>query len=154
MNKTEKALSKAISKSFQEYLSLVHSRRIKLALKAKGDRKRLEAHSLGKTCYIYCRTATQTSSQAIIYQQKNCQEFAKENNIDIRGSFLDLGESGNTLDRPGLKALLKEIDLQPVDVVIVTRNDRLSRNHLLEESIKKRLKGAGVKVFSTYPYEN
>ncbi len=61
--------------------------------------------------------------------QKNiCTDFAQERGWQIAdGEFADAGESSETLERPALRRLLKEIDTGHIDRVVVYCVDRLTR---------------------------
>jgi len=82
---------------------------------------------------IYYRVSTEDQAQSgvSLEQQKNaCLEYALKHEIEIVELFHDDGVSAKTIDRPGLKELLKYCakNAKAIDCVIVYKIDRLSRN--------------------------
>jgi site-specific DNA recombinase len=103
-----------------------------------------------RRCAIYTRKSTEEgleqdfnslqaqreAAEAFIHSQKNLGWTALPRHYD------DGGFSGGTLDRPGLQALLSDIEAGQVDCVVVYKVDRLSRSLLdfarLMERFEKR----------------
>ena len=82
---------------------------------------------------IYYRVSTEDQAQSgvSLEQQKNaCLEYALKHDIEIVELFHDDGVSAKTIERPGLKELLKYCvkNAKSLDCVIVYKIDRLSRN--------------------------
>ncbi|MFA4942626.1 MAG: recombinase family protein, partial [Patescibacteria group bacterium] len=82
---------------------------------------------------IYYRVSTEDQAQSgvSLEQQKNaCLEYAQKHNIEILEMFHDDGVSAKTIERAGLKELLKYCakNSKKIDCVIVYKIDRLSRN--------------------------
>ncbi len=80
-----------------------------------------------REAYIYIR-ATSSSELKDERQKRIIHNYAKANNIRITNIFVDRGISTKSLERPGLKALLKAAIEKPVDCVIVSNYSRISRN--------------------------
>lgn len=81
---------------------------------------------------IYARANTShqvKSKNSLAGQIENCMSFAKEKDLDVIGIYQD-EVSGRTrmADRPSGSKLCLAIDLREIDVVIVSRLDRLSRD--------------------------
>lgn len=87
-------------------------------------------------CAIYTRKSSEEgleqSFNSLHAQREACEAFVLSQRHEgwsvIGSEFDDGGFSGGTMDRPGLKALLAEIDAGHVDVVIVYKIDRLTRS--------------------------
>jgi DNA invertase Pin-like site-specific DNA recombinase len=89
---------------------------------------------------IRCAVYTRKSSEEGLEQEFNslhAQREACENYIAsqkgegwvlVRDRYDDGGISGGTLERPGLKRLLADIESKLIDVVLVYKIDRLSRS--------------------------
>lgn len=60
-------------------------------------------------------------------QKEKIRSFAKLHNLDLIEIFADEGASGKNLDRDGIETLIKKIEGQQHDSVIVYKLDRLSR---------------------------
>lgn len=96
---------------------------------------------------IYARTPIDTPD--LDYTQKHlsrCKSYAKEQGWTVVRDFSDVGGSGATLDRPGLKLLLATVDMHEVDVVLVSSVDRLSHDISLVLTLHSSLKRAGVEL--------
>ena len=79
-------------------------------------------------------------------QRETCAAYAKGNNIEIVGTYEDKGVSGakDLDDRPGLAALLDELNADGVKLILVERADRLARDLMVSEIILSQLRGFGV----------
>lgn len=67
---------------------------------------------------------------------------------DIRFVFREEGESGKSLDRPALQQLLSRVRAGEVDLVLVTRIDRLSRSLLDFYEVHRLFEEHGVQFVS------
>jgi len=65
-------------------------------------------------------------------QRESCEAYVASQRAEgwvcMRERYDDGGFSGGTLDRPGLKALLEDVEAGLVDVIVVYKIDRLSRS--------------------------
>lgn len=89
-----------------------------------------ECSSVERQCAIYTRQSRQHTSvlSSCEIQQSICTDFAQESDWQIADrKFADAGESSETLERPALQQLLKEIDAGQIDRVVVYSVDRLTR---------------------------
>lgn len=80
----------------------------------------------------YTRASTDESNQpySLAAQDIDCDRYvAIHPNWTVVHRFSDR-KSGATLDRPGLQAALKAIALSDIDILLVARLDRLSRNEM------------------------
>ena len=87
-------------------------------------------------CAVYTRKSSEEGLEqefnSLHAQRDACEAYIasqrSEGWVLVRDQYDDGGISGGTLDRPGLKRLLADIDDGLVDVVVVYKIDRLSRS--------------------------
>ena len=86
-------------------------------------------------CAIYTRKSSEEGLDmefnSLDAQREACEAYIasqrSEGWVATRERYDDGGFSGGTLERPGLKQLLADIDDGLIDVVVVYKIDRLSR---------------------------
>lgn len=79
---------------------------------------------------IYTRVSTEEQALhgiSLDAQKDSLVEYAKLNNYEIYNVYTDEGLSATTLDRPGLLEMLEDIKLGLIDLILITKLDRLSR---------------------------
>jgi site-specific DNA recombinase len=87
-------------------------------------------------CAVYTRKSSEEGLEqefnSLHAQREACEAYIasqrSEGWVLVRDQYDDGGISGGTLDRPGLKRLLADIEDGLVDVVVVYKIDRLSRS--------------------------
>ena len=87
-------------------------------------------------CAVYTRKSSEEGLEqefnSLHAQREACEAYIasqrSEGWVLVRDQYDDGGVSGGTLERPGLKQLLADIDDGLVDVVVVYKIDRLSRS--------------------------
>ena len=87
-------------------------------------------------CAVYTRKSSEEGLEqefnSLHAQREACEAYIasqrSEGWVLVRDPYDDGGVSGGTLERPGLKQLLTDIDDGLVDVVVVYKIDRLSRS--------------------------
>jgi DNA invertase Pin-like site-specific DNA recombinase len=87
-------------------------------------------------CAIYTRKSSEEGLEqefnSLHAQREACEAYIasqrSEGWVVLREQYDDGGVSGGTLERPGLKALMQDIEEGLVDVVVVYKIDRLSRS--------------------------
>lgn len=87
-------------------------------------------------CAAYTRKSTEEGLEqefnSLHAQREACEAFIasqrSEGWVQVRDQYDDGGISGGTLERPGLRRLLEDIEDGLVDVVVVYKIDRLSRS--------------------------
>ena len=86
-------------------------------------------------CAVYTRKSSEEGLEqefnSLHAQREACEAYIasqrSEGWVLVRYQYDDGGISGGTLERPGLKRLLEDIEDGLVDVVVVYKIDRLSR---------------------------
>ena len=87
-------------------------------------------------CAVYTRKSSEEGLEqefnSLHAQREACEAYIasqrSEGWVVLREQYDDGGISGGTLERPGLKALMQDIEDGLVDVVVVYKIDRLSRS--------------------------
>lgn len=87
-------------------------------------------------CAIYTRKSTEDGLEqefnSLHAQREACEAYILSQKHEgwelVPAGYDDGGFSGGTMDRPGLKALLAEVDAAKVDVIVVYKVDRLTRS--------------------------
>jgi site-specific DNA recombinase len=101
----------------------------------------------------YCRSAveTQGTPSSARRQAVAITRYAVRHRLKLRGTYIDAGVSGATLERPALGQLLADCRAGKVGTVLVRDPDRLSRNsdHLL--LLLAKFQAAGVRLEFTTP---
>jgi site-specific DNA recombinase len=89
---------------------------------------------------IYCRVSTdgQKENTSIPEQKDRLLAFCKAKGWVCVDMFIDPGYSGASLERPAMERMIKSVVNKKIDVVLVTKLDRLSRSqkdtlYLIEE---------------------
>ena len=87
-------------------------------------------------CAVYTRKSSEEGLDmefnSLDAQRESCEAYVASQRAEgwvcMREHYDDGGFSGGTLDRPGLKALLEDVEAGLVDVIVVYKIDRLSRS--------------------------
>jgi len=87
-------------------------------------------------CAVYTRKSSEEGLEqefnSLHAQREACEAYIasqrSEGWVLVRDQYDDGGVSGGTLERPGLKRLMQDVDDGLVDVIVVYKIDRLSRS--------------------------
>lgn len=105
-----------------------------------------------KNAGLYIRVSTERQAQegySVAAQKENLRKFAKEQGWNIFNIYADEGISGkNIQDRPDVKRLINDIENKKVDVVVLYKFDRLTRDMSDTESIIKLIQDCGIEVYT------
>lgn len=107
-------------------------------------------------CAIYTRKSSEEGLEqefnSLHAQREACTAYITSQKHEgwelLPEQYDDGGFSGGTMDRPALKALLKEIAAGNVDVIVVYKVDRLTRSLMDFAKIVEHLDKAGVSFVS------
>lgn len=101
---------------------------------------------------LYARVSTEeqaTEGFSIQAQIEDIEAYAKRNNMEIVGRYIDEGVSGKSISgRPEMKRLLKDIESKNFSKVIVYKIDRISRKSKDAMEIAERCEQANVSLIS------
>ena len=99
---------------------------------------------------IYARySCDKQTENSILGQVRDCQEFARRNDINIIGVYKDEAKSGReTAHRPGFLKMIKDAETGLFRRVIVWKGDRFSRSRADAARFKGELNRLGVRVLS------
>ena len=93
--------------------------------------------------YVRVSTGRQADSGLSLEAQRiKIKALSELHDFCLVRTIEDAGASGKTLDRPGMRALLSLIDKAEVDVVIVSKLDRITRSTADLTRLIERLRGA------------
>ena len=98
---------------------------------------------------IYARYSSDNQrEESIEGQLRDCNEYAKYNDITVVGSYIDRALSAKTDNRPEFQKMIKDSAKRLFDVIIVWKLDRFARNRFDSAYYKNVLKKNGVRVVS------
>lgn len=101
---------------------------------------------------LYTRVSTkeQIEGYSLTYQEKLCKEYAERMGWNIVEIFQEQGESAKTADRTQLLKLLKfcHENKGKIDILLVHKLDRFSRNTADHSAVRAALLKVGVKLRS------
>ena len=98
---------------------------------------------------IYARYSSHNQSEQSIEGQLNsCYEFAKKNDYNVVGEYIDRALTGTSDNRPEFQRMIEDSNRKHFQGVLVYQLDRFARNRYDSATYKARLKKNGVRVFS------
>jgi site-specific DNA recombinase len=98
---------------------------------------------------IYARYSSELQRDASIEDQvRVCRERTEREGWDYRHAYTDRAQSGASALRPGYQALLEDARRGAFDIVVAEALDRLSRDQEDIAALLKRLRFAGVRLFT------
>lgn len=68
--------------------------------------------------------------KSLAKQREQLTNYAEREGYTVVRQYSDIGYSGTTLDRPGMQALLEDVENGEVDAVLVPNRNHLTRNPL------------------------
>src|SRR3954466_7728808 len=86
-------------------------------------------------CAVYTRKSSEEGLEqefnSLHAQRESCEAYVVSQKAEgwvlVPDRYDDGGISGGTLERPGLKRLLADVEARRIDIVVVYKIDRLSR---------------------------
>ncbi len=98
---------------------------------------------------IYCRTASahEGSDFSLAVQADRCRVYCERLGYQVTEVITDSGQSGNTLERPGLTRLRALVAAGQAEAVVTLNTDRLTRRVDHWFILYEEFLGAGVPVF-------
>lgn len=101
---------------------------------------------------LYIRVSTERQVQegySISAQKNNLTKFANNQGWSICGIYADEGISGKNIEgRPNVKRLIHDIKDKKIDVVVLYKFDRLTRDMSDTEDIIKLIQKYGIEVYT------
>lgn len=96
---------------------------------------------------IYARYSSDNQREESIERQiRECTEYANRNGMTILRDYIDRALSAKTADRPEFQNIIQDSEKGLLDVVLVWKIDRFSRDRYDSTHYKHLLKKNGVKV--------
>ena len=101
------------------------------------------------TAVIYARYSTDLQREASIEDQiRLCRAYVERQGWAYRHAYTDRAVSGASALRPAYQALLEDARQGEFDIVVAEALDRLSRDQEDVAGLLKRLRFAGVRLFT------
>ncbi len=98
---------------------------------------------------IYARYSSHNQTEASIEGQlKVCYEYAKRNNYNIIGEYIDRAMTGTNDNRPEFLKMIEDSNRRHFNGVLVYQLDRFARNRYDSATYKNKLKKNGIRVLS------
>jgi DNA invertase Pin-like site-specific DNA recombinase len=98
---------------------------------------------------IYARFSSHNQrEESIDGQLRECKDFAKRNQIEVIGNYIDRAISAKTDNRPEFQHMIRDSYARQFETVIVYELDRFARNRYDSAIYKAKLKKNGVRVMS------
>ncbi len=98
---------------------------------------------------IYARYSSDNQrEESIEGQLRECNEYAKQNDIQIVGTYIDRAFSARTDNRPDFQKMVKDSSSKKFNVILVWKLDRFARDRYDSAHYKAMLRKNGVKVVS------
>ena len=98
---------------------------------------------------IYARYSSDNQREESIEGQiRECTEYAKYNDLEVVGHYIDRAYSAKTDKRPDFQRMIKDSAKKNFQLVIVWKLDRFARNRYDSAIYKAALKKNGVRVIS------
>lgn len=101
---------------------------------------------------LYIRVSTEhqvKEGYSIEAQKRSLKKFAKNQNWNIFDIYADEGISGKNIEnRPEVKRLINDIKTKKIDVVLLYKFDRLTRDSRDTENIIELIQQFGIEVFT------
>lgn len=102
---------------------------------------------------IYARYSCDRQNEASIEGQlRECQDYAKQNDLTVVGTYIDRALTGTNDNREQFQKMIADGDKGLFDAVLMYKMDRFARNRYDSAVYKARLKKNGIRVF--YAKEN
>lgn len=98
---------------------------------------------------IYARYSSHNQTECSIEGQlEECRKYARQNNINIIGEYIDRAKSGTKDDRDNFLKMIEDSKNKTFEGVLVYQLDRFARNKYDSVIYKKQLKDRGIRVLS------
>ncbi len=98
---------------------------------------------------IYARFSSHgQTEQSIEGQLKECYSFAKRNNYNVVGEYIDRALTGTNDRRPDFQRMIEDSKKKTFKYVLVYQLDRFARDRYDSATYKHKLKKNGVRVIS------
>ena len=102
-----------------------------------------------ETAVIYARYSSENQTeQSIEGQLRVCNDYARNNDILIVGTYVDRAMTGTNDLRPDFQRMIKDSAKKQWNYILVYKLDRFSRNKYESTIHKHTLKENGVKLLS------
>jgi len=115
---------------------------------ARPKKNKMKGNIMNKNAIVYTRVSTEEQAEkgySLESQIKACRKYALDNGMNIVAEIKD-DYTGSTLDRPGFNELKSLLVRKEANAIIVTEDDRLSRNAANTLAIYEEWEEAGIEL--------
>src|SRR3989344_1826273 len=101
----------------------------------------------------YCRVSTDEQADnglSIEVQEMVCKKSMTDDSCSILSVFKDEGKSGGTMQRAGIKEIVRLVTEQKIQAIYTVHSDRIARNTLDYLQFRKLLREKGVTLKCIY----
>lgn len=101
----------------------------------------------GSRVALYVRVSTSKQVEhghSLDDQRERLTAYANERGMEVAAVIVDEGESGSTMQRPGMAAMLGMVDEGSIDCIVTSKADRISRSLRDLLNLTARLDERGV----------
>ncbi|MDR2531751.1 MAG: recombinase family protein [Oscillospiraceae bacterium] len=116
-------------------------------MKGKQSQNKDKTTQPPRKAVIYARySSAGQREESIEGQLRDCYQFAKQNNLNVIGEYIDRALSGRSDKRPDFLRMIKDSERGHFEVVITWKLDRFTRSRYDSAMYKARLKKNGVQL--------
>lgn len=98
--------------------------------------------------YVRVSSEKQVENYSLDFQEKSLRRYAQANNMQVMKVFREEGYSGTNTNRPAYKEMIKYLEENNVDVVLVHKLDRLHRDETNIFNDIKRFKESKIRIIA------
>lgn len=99
--------------------------------------------------YIRVSSEKQVDNYSLDFQEKTLRKYAQNENMQVLRVFREEGHSATNTNRPTYKEMIKYLEENDIDVILVHKLDRLHRDETNLFNDIKRFSGSNIKVIAT-----
>lgn len=100
------------------------------------------------------RSVDDPKGYSIPEQREQCTRYAEQHGYRVVAEYVDDGDTGATLQRPGIMRLFRDLERNEIDAVIVLDPDRLARDLHLQIIADKAIQQHASLLFVAFKREN
>lgn len=134
-----------------------HARRTSQQTKANNGPHENTNHAASQRVAIYARVSSedQVKNTSLDDQVDRCRDECGRRGWEVKDEFVEEGVSGTLLNRPALDRLLARCRDGDIDIVMVAKLDRFSRDELTRLMIEREFRECQVRRLALdVPFEN
>lgn len=96
--------------------------------------------------YVRVSSEKQVENYSLDFQEKSLRRYAQENNMQVMKVFREEGYSGTNTNRPAYKEMIKYLEENSIDAILLHKLDRLHRDETNMFNDIKRFRESKIKI--------